>query len=249
MDMYREPLRDDAYWQKWIDDCIDAVAKQQDKLKVSPFPEKWKRNSITQNLYYDCMRLITLKYSSGTPVEDISEHYPQLIDAWVGYNQHISSGDNKPHLLLKWDYERVLTLISWGILFNADQGFFQKIADHMHSDGEDLLIETLLATKLNNRIIPERIIYPKSFELLCRATQTSGGQQTALVKEYLSNWYKNMKDFINYDAHKAKGEGGFEGYWSFEAAAVVALYNIDDSSFRDMDFYPKDMADFAKVKA
>lgn len=247
--MQREPLRDSAYWQEWIKDCIDAVQERQDKLKVTPFPEKWKKNSITQSLYYDCKRLITLKYSGEASVEEIKDDYPQLIEAWVAYNQNISTGDNKKHLLLTNDYYRVLTLISWGIVFNAPVDLFQKIANHIHSNGEDALIETLLATKLTGRTTTDKLIYPKSFELLYKATQTKGEEQIALVKEYLSNWYKNMKDFINYDAHKAKGEGGFEGYWSFETAAIVVLYNIDDSSFRDMDFYPKDMVEFAKVKA
>jgi hypothetical protein len=246
--MQREPLRDSAYWQEWIKDCIDAVQERQDKLKVTPFPEKWKKNSITQSLYYDCKRLITLKYSGEAPIEEIKDDYPQLIEAWVAYNQNISTGDNKKHLLLTNDYYRVLTLISWGFIFNAPIDLFQKIANHIHSNGEDALIETLLATKLTGRIATDKLIYPKSFELLYKATQARGEEQVALVKEYLSNWYKNMKDFINYDAHKAKGEGGFEGYWSFETAAVVVLYNIDDSSFRDMDFYPKDMVEFAKVK-
>ncbi|WP_316835082.1 PoNe immunity protein domain-containing protein [Pedobacter nutrimenti] len=245
--MHREPLRDSAYWQEWIKECIEDVKERQDKLKVTPFPEKWKKNSITQSLYYDCKRLITLKYSGETPVEEIANDYPQLIDAWVAYNQNISTGDNKKHLLLTHDYYRVLTLISWGIIFNAPSELFQKMADHMHSNGEDALIETLLAMKLKDRTTTDKLIYPKSFELLYKTTQTKGTEQAALIKEYLGNWYKNMKDFINYDAHKAKGEGDFEGYWSFEVAAVVALYNIDDSSFRDMDFYPKDIAAFAKT--
>lgn len=239
--MHREPLRDSAYWQKWMDDCIEAVHERQGKLNVTPFPEKWKKNSITQNLYYDCKRLITLKYSGGSPIEDIKADYPQLIEAWVAYNRNISTGDKKKHLLLTHDYYRVLTLISWGIIFDAPVGLFQQIANHLHSNGEDALIEALLITKLTDRVATDQLIYPKSFELLYKATQVRGGEQVALIKEYLSSWYQDKKDFINYDAHKAKGEGGFEGYWSFETAAVAILYNIDDSSFRDMDFYPKDI--------
>lgn len=247
--MHREPLRDNAYWQKWIDDCIEAIQERHDKLKVTPFPEKWKKNSITQNLYYDCKRLITLKYSGGYPIEEIKADYPGLIEAWVAYNRHISTGDNKKHLLLTNDYYRVLTLVSWGIIFNASVDSFQNIANHIHSNGEDALMETLISTRLTNRVATDKLIYLKSFELLFKATQATGAEQVALIKQYLGNWYRNMKDFINYDAHKAKGEGGFEGYWSFETAAVVALYNIDDSSFRDLDFYPKDMVEFCKLKA
>ena len=247
--MHREPLRDDAYWKEWIEECKEEIRLRQEKLQVSPFPEKWKKNSITQNLFYDCKRLITLQYSGGIPVQEISGNYEMLIKAWVAYNQNISSGDNKKHLLTTNDYYRVLTLISWGLLFNAPASLFQKIADHIHSNGDDALIETILASKLNNRMITDTLIYPEPFQSLYKATKTKGDEQVALVKAYLNGWYANMKDFINYDAHKAKGEGGFAGYWSFETAAVVAHFNIDDSSFRQMDFYPRDMVDFAKAKA
>ncbi|MGF6846448.1 hypothetical protein QFZ51_001683 [Chitinophaga sp. W3I9] len=158
-----------------MDDCIEAVHERQGKLNVTPFPEKWKKNSITQNLYYDCKRLITLKYSGGSPIEDIKADYPQLIEAWVAYNRNISTGDNKKHLLLTHDYYRVLTLISWGIIFDAPVELFQQIANHLHSNGEDALIEALLITKLTDRVATDQLIYPKSFELLYKATQVRGG--------------------------------------------------------------------------
>ena len=44
-------------------------------------------------------------------------------------------------------------------------------------------------------------------------------------------WYNNDQG----------GEGAYYGYWCFEAALVVRLLDIDDSSFRDNVYYPKDM--------
>jgi hypothetical protein len=131
--MKREPLRDEAYWEEWIEECKAEIKQRQDKLRVVPFPDEWKKNSITQNLYYDCKRLITLKYSGGVAVEDIKNDYEALIEAWVGYNQNISTGDNKKHLLITNDYYRVLTLLSRGVIFNAPANLFQKIADHIHT--------------------------------------------------------------------------------------------------------------------
>jgi hypothetical protein len=34
------------------------------------------------------------------------------------------------------------------------------------------------------------------------------------------------------------------GYWSFESAAIVAALGLDDSSFRDNEYYPKDLVDY-----
>jgi hypothetical protein len=34
---------------------------------------------------------------------------------------------------------------------------------------------------------------------------------------------------------------GYTGYWSFESALMVKLWDIDDSSFRDHPHYPGDL--------
>lgn len=36
------------------------------------------------------------------------------------------------------------------------------------------------------------------------------------------------------------------GYWAFEAALATVLYDLDDSSYRDMLHYPKDLVDHAR---
>jgi len=40
------------------------------------------------------------------------------------------------------------------------------------------------------------------------------------------------------------GSDGYFGYWCFEAALAVRLFGIDDSSFADHSYYPKDLARF-----
>ena len=49
-----------------------------------------------------------------------------------------------------------------------------------------------------------------------------------------------------HDVHLSVGKDGFPGYWCWEAALVTLLYDMDDSSYRDMPFYPKDMVAYAK---
>ncbi|HSI57000.1 MAG TPA: PoNe immunity protein domain-containing protein, partial [Ideonella sp.] len=49
-----------------------------------------------------------------------------------------------------------------------------------------------------------------------------------------------------YRSHTQGREHSYLGYWSFEAAAVSIVLGIDDSSYRDKDFYPRDLADFAR---
>ena len=63
---------------------------------------------------------------------------------------------------------------------------------------------------------------------------------------YLKGWYKGMKDCYWYNRHKGKFATHF-GYWSFESGLVSVLCGLDDSAFRDMLYYPKDLVDYARA--
>lgn len=66
----------------------------------------------------------------------------------------------------------------------------------------------------------------------------------AMMAEYLQDWYVASRREPYYDSHK-RGPG-FKGYWSWEAAAITFLLDIDDRSYRTAEFYPADLVDFAR---
>ncbi|RNC86850.1 MAG: DUF1911 domain-containing protein [Winogradskyella sp.] len=49
-----------------------------------------------------------------------------------------------------------------------------------------------------------------------------------------------MKDTSGYNQH-AKSNGNYVGYWCFVVAAIVKIKDLDDSSFKNSKYYPKDM--------
>ncbi|TBU70990.1 hypothetical protein DNK06_24980 [Pseudomonas daroniae] len=60
-------------------------------------------------------------------------------------------------------------------------------------------------------------------------------------KKFLDGWYKGNKNLAAwYDNHKGE-DTGYVGYWCFEAALVVKLFGIDDSSFRTHAHYPAEL--------
>jgi hypothetical protein len=65
---------------------------------------------------------------------------------------------------------------------------------------------------------------------------------------YLDEWYhaSRREPYVN---QHGEGDVDVYGYWSWEAAATMVALGIDDSSYRDMAFYPKDLADSARALA
>lgn len=63
------------------------------------------------------------------------------------------------------------------------------------------------------------------------------------LNKFLKKWYKDLSGVPWHDTHKA--EGGYYGYWAFEAACVVILLEIEnDTEFHEFLYYPKDLIEF-----
>ena len=71
----------------------------------------------------------------------------------------------------------------------------------------------------------------------------------SFIKQFIENeWYQNHKkaDSGWVDSHKSEHDL-YVGYWCFEAAAITCIKGLDDSSYRDHPYYPKDLADYYRA--
>ncbi|RSD32814.1 PoNe immunity protein domain-containing protein [Vibrio pectenicida] len=96
----------------------------------------------------------------------------------------------------------------------------------------------------------EALVFPKSYQHLYNAIKTgplepNKKEREESVKAYLRGWYKGMKDCYWYGRHK-RPVANFFGYWSLEAAMVTLLFNLDDSSYNHLPYYPKDWVEEAR---
>ncbi len=64
------------------------------------------------------------------------------------------------------------------------------------------------------------------------------------LKEYLQEkWYEIHRECAWYDSHKSS-KNVYYGYWSFEAGAIAKILNLDDSSLKDVPYYPYDLVHY-----
>ena len=73
-------------------------------------------------------------------------------------------------------------------------------------------------------------------------------EQQQAMRNYLKKWYRGMRNCYWHDRHKARSDAGFFGYWAFEAGLVTLLWDIDDTPYRDLPYYPKDLVDHARQR-
>ncbi len=195
-----------------------------------------KRFRFSQNL--NCL---ILKYSAGEALENIEKDLllvlAQAAEIWPD-----DGSESMPDFLKDW-YGKMLWMLTLGIFLNISDEDFDKILTVWDkTDRRDWLIDYLISSRIPSRPKVDTLIFPKPYATMKKAVEETDPQKrSAIVKHYLEKeWYPGHKGLYWYDNHKSHHDTFF-GYWSFEAAAVVKIAGIDDSSFRDNQYYPKDL--------
>lgn len=186
------------------------------------------------NFRYE-MEDIRAKYSLGEDVSVIEEDFHNAI-----YDLENTGSREIGYLSLIW-------MISLGILLETDKKNIErlkKIVDKKNVN--DAVIDFLLCasdigyTKMMNRYYKENP-YAKTREII-ELAQTDKKEASKRLQTYMEKeWFRGHYDYEWKNAHK---EPGYVGYWSFETAALAKILELDDTSLKDNNHYPYDLAHY-----
>ena len=191
-------------------------------------------------------------YSVGSPVQEIAKVFPSLIQAVEAENLPHPIYQTEPVFLEELDgYHYAMTLLSLANLLRHDD-LVPRVAAlfdvaRAENRGKDALYEALLG-KLGLPTFPAKdmLRFLKAHPLLLKAIETEPQERPLFIAEFLKKWYPAMKGTYWHGLHD-RAPQSFFGYWAFEAGLVTYLWDIDDSSYRDLPFYPKDLVDYART--
>lgn len=194
-------------------------------------------------------------YSAGHQIDEIRAFYPTALEYWESYasfNRQYNEGpegnaSEVGHIALgSPEYQYALSLVCLGILLGWTSLLHRvtPLIDYRNPEGDGLL-ERLLAKYVNGRdtSITEcsrHLPYFKTLKIFNMAPE----DRPAAMSEYLEDWYEASRRENYYDSHKRGNR--FKGYWSWEAAAITVALDIDDTGYRNAQFYPRDLVDFAR---
>ncbi|MDF3837935.1 DUF1911 domain-containing protein [Cupriavidus basilensis] len=211
---------------------------------------------------WDILNWLSLQYSAGVPVDLFVRTWPYAM-AWAEeyagfheayHNSSESGGSMTPHAALRTeDYWTVaLRLTCFGLLTgNATQ--MPRVMEFLDYCNEDMGVRDGLLERLVTPFVPGRGTPPDQatrhlpYRKLFKVFDATPDKRPALMAKYLDDWYHASRCEPYIDQH-GEGDIAFYGYWSWEAAAVTWLLEIDDSSYRDKAFYPRDLVDFARSR-
>ncbi|MEI6532956.1 MAG: PoNe immunity protein domain-containing protein [Candidatus Roizmanbacteria bacterium] len=209
---------------------------------------------LKQGFFYDHLDTMNALYSAGYPIIDMVPEYTQALElmpeVWANGTKKFRM-DTKEGLQIYDTYymdanDSILAMLGLGYLLNITTTDFQCIVDIIDRDKiQNLVYETIIKAKIPSRKVFEKESYniPNPIYASLRKAIFESDKEVAqkVIKHYLEKeWYQLHKDAGWYNSHKGDGKG-YSGYWSFETAAIVKIKGLDDSIFRDNEYYPKDL--------
>ncbi|HGA0702617.1 hypothetical protein BHL47_28835 [Bacillus cereus] len=227
------------YHKEFIEENREDIKSLEEDTKNGIQRYSKDNKSIIEGTYLANFRYemedIRAKYSLGEDVSVIEKDFHNAI-----YDLENTGSREIGYLSLIW-------MISLGILLETDKKNIErlkKIVDKKNMN--DAVIDFLLCasdigyTKMTNRYYKENP-YAKTREII-ELAQTDKKEASKRLQTYMEKeWFKGHYDYEWKNAHK---EPGYVGYWSFETAAIVKILGLDDTSLKDNNHYPYDLAHY-----
>ena len=238
--------------------CSSTQIEESIALWLNALPQgeslESRKASAASLVASDTYELLSLRYTAGIPLAQLRSELTGVIEAYERYQGALEAYEQIPQIaplgLERIDnYERYLQLIALCYLLHR-RDLLPRIAalqDPAYA-GSDALVEDLLCYALPSRFETQDLLHLQTYDPLLGAMYNDSDEGAAHdLQEFVANWYKAFEVAPWHDSHtRIEGtEGGYFGYWAFEAGAVALLCSLDDSRIDHM-VYPRELVAWAR---
>lgn len=257
--MTRAPMGNNEYWSGRLKKFKGTVVEYIE-LGKSPSPNPIYGSQFQFHLCEYHARLMLLLYSSGAPIRDLGQHFAGLLDAWELSNKLAAEicAEHKLKTCRDWvfdlsnlnHYNWCFWLAGLALALEVPEEQWQRLLALIGGEGEDILLDRVIASRQPNRRIGEKLLHKKPYARLLKAIDAPDEAQAALLKDFVDHWYAELarkgKDelwwYIYGDPVKHPLEmGSYFGRWCIEAVAAVKAFGLDDSLCLGHEHYPGDL--------
>ncbi|SKC08635.1 PoNe immunity protein domain-containing protein [Luteibacter sp. 22Crub2.1] len=255
----RDTLGSDGYWEKWVSYKEARVIEMREILAAGPMDAAAAQYAYRIATTY--IELMLLKYSRGDDVASICALLPSVVDAWehaerIGERWWSAEIQNIRHSwALNLDfYQRSFWLVGFALAGSADDQLWLRLLRLIGNEGEDALLDSVIASRQAGRKIGASLCFPKAYGKLLDVIRASSDMRGEGLRAYLADWYSSLDGAGNKSVpipnrtpywHGLGDEnfegGAYFGRWCVEAVAVVVAFSINDSACLDSRYYPADL--------
>ncbi|MCP3025194.1 PoNi-like cognate immunity protein [Cupriavidus basilensis] len=258
--MRRDVLGSSEFWNEWVDFEYDSIAHRK-KIDAMPGGDANYRPQYLFELVKSYFQLILRRYSRGDSKSDLVQHFGGLLDTWeesekLGRNVWTAEQARTRHAwTVNLDHYIVcFWLTGLALTLNIPDEQWQRLVALMGNEGEDALLDRVIASRQSDRKIGTTLCFPKVYQRLLDAVDALPEQQPKALRVFLDHWFVSLKNAGHpsfppshrtpywYTFGQINPEGGaYFGYWCVEAVAVAKAFGIDDSLCLDHPNYPGDL--------
>lgn len=239
----RDHRADRSYYDELIESNWAAVIDG----RRDAADEDLRRDDI--ELYVDLLQiyrtaaftLTNASYSAGDPTAAIREYATELVSAETLYRTYkpLTQEGGFTFASHPAQYLQPLQVLSIAILLDIESGLDDFIAV-TDSRGMDSIYDFLADPDHSVESADDHVVWPKPYGLLWESVRTRSPEP---MRKFLDTWYNNSRKAPWWGTHLniENGDRRYSGYWCYEAAAVTKSLPLDDSSYRDNEYYPRDL--------
>ncbi|NVK53666.1 MAG: DUF1911 domain-containing protein [Flavobacteriaceae bacterium] len=140
-------------------------------------------------------------------------------------------------------YEEIVWFMSIYYCLDIKSDQIDALISDIEEEGfNDMLISSIISGFKSDYRVTSGFEFDKPYKRLEKLLKEKENGNIEDIKTYLTDfWYKESSDAVWYNTHNDKSGYDYVGYWSFESAALVKLFGLDDSELEGVDYYPYDL--------
>lgn len=180
----------------------------------------------------------------GLPAQALRPRYLQVVALWLDYAQQCRG--RAPIDTATDGYQFALQLLSLAVLLDAQEQI-PAICEQLLHHQTDRLLDYLSAAATDKQEANESWLHAAPFAGLDAFFEQYGEVHAQPLLPYLEAQYTRFFAMAPKEQKRQPRLTGPQawGWWALEVAALVVLYELDDSALRAHRHYPADLVDHA----
>jgi hypothetical protein len=228
----RDTIKTAEYFQGSIE--RDMLFCIEDKSRLSD-PKYKNKRGVNSSIVISLEYVFRAMYSAGYPIDDLK---PVFSDTLVHTRDSIND-DTGPGIPLK--------RLAVGTLLGFTPDDLQAMQDILDkTQKKDPYVLFLAeANGLSDTMVKPNKASGSWWKYFLKLREIDGKEERErFLGDYLRRyWYSAQRSEAWWGSHKREG-WGYTGYWAYDIAACAKAMGLDDSSFCDHKYYPKDLAHY-----
>ncbi len=249
----RDSRIDKNYFEKFLKSMLSGYsAYSEDVAQFTNAPHQSQYRPIQFSMLKSCsLSLLQGAYSIGEPLDQIQIRLVEATEAFllmkrsdIQYMPEEKVKIRHSFRTRRDTYIDALWILSLNILFESSDDRIREVIEATGNAGVDGVFDRVASRFVPGREISDEVVYAAPYRRLLAVFDAPEEERPKLMTAFLKVWYQQNKktDWWGEAERIEFGSVLYSGYWCFEAAAVVKLLGIDDSLFRDNEYYPSDLA-------